>query len=114
MGLCLHSASTQPLLCLTMFLRHLLPLCLLLVLVYSQCEISIKNVGQVDFTWHIEYAGNWTHEKILYKDYHCYHYMNCIHNNDYEVEITDYAIYINVGHDNVEMCVVKSGIVCIL
>jgi len=109
-----------------MFLRHLLLLTLVVALVYSQCEISIKNVGSEAFTWHIEYAGNWTHEKnlttgehdnydcacvphdmkILYKDYYCYHYMNCLQNDDYEVEITDYAIYINVGHENVELCVV--------
>ena len=39
-----------------------------------------------------------------FQDYYCYHYMNCIHNFDYEVDITDYAIYINVGHENVEIC----------
>eukprot|EP00090_Calanus_glacialis_P022242 TRINITY_DN34333_c0_g1_i1.p1 TRINITY_DN34333_c0_g1~~TRINITY_DN34333_c0_g1_i1.p1 ORF type:complete len:111 (-),score=23.74 TRINITY_DN34333_c0_g1_i1:71-403(-) len=97
---------------------------LLVGLVQGQCEISVKNVGQKDFTWHIEYAGDWIHEKnltlgqhdnydcacvphdmkILYQDYYCYHYMNCINGFDYEVDITDYAIYINVGHDNVEIC----------
>merc|ERR1711915_601360 len=92
--------------------------------VNSQCEISVKNVGQKPFTWHMEYAGGWIYEKnltygthdnygcacvphdmkIIYEDYYCYHYMNCIHNFDYEVDITDYAIYINVGHENVEIC----------
>merc|ERR1711955_134419 len=98
----------------------------LLPMIFGQCEISVKNVGMNDFTWHIEYANGYIHEKnltynqhdnyecacvphdmkIIYLDYTCYHYMNCINNNDYEVEVTDYAIYINVGHDNVEMCVI--------
>merc|ERR1711935_212808 len=91
-----------------------------------ECEVSVKNVGVNDFTWHIEYANDWVHEKnltsgahdnydcacvphdmkILCLDYFCYHYMNCVSNYDYEVEVTDYAIYINVGHENVEMCVI--------
>ena len=81
-------------------------------------------IFQKDFTWHIEYAGDWIHEKnltlgqhdnydcacvphdmkILYQDYYCCHYMNCTNGFDYEVDITDYAIYINVRHDNVEIC----------
>merc|ERR1712002_49998 len=97
---------------------------LLVSFVNSQCEISVKNVGHNDFTWHLDYNGDYIHEKnltygehdnyecacvnhnmkIMYQDYYCYHYMNCIHNFDYEVDITDYAIYINVGHDNVEIC----------
>ena len=32
--------------------------------------------------------------------------MNCLDNQDFEVEVTDFAIYINVGHNNVEMCVI--------
>merc|ERR1712168_1088520 len=101
--------------------------CLLMLVNQTwQCEVSVKNVGLKDFTWHIEYAGDWDHEKnlttgehdnydcacvpqdmkIIYGDYFCYHYMNCINNFDYEVEVTDFAIYINVGHDNVEMCAV--------
>merc|ERR1712080_16096 len=110
----------------TTMLRHLLLSLLFLGLVSAQCEISLKNVGRYDFTWHIEYANNFVYEKnlttgehdnydcacvphdmkILYKDYYCYHYMNCINGNLYEIDVTDYAIYINVGHDNVEMCVV--------
>ena len=111
---------------------------------------------------------------MIYGDYFCYHYMNCIHSYDYEVkcllelrkktkyggavayilspsnklfgnfffgkvmletillaaislyismyphinihihqpkpfrqvDVTEYAIYINVGHENVEMCVI--------
>merc|ERR1712042_42491 len=90
----------------------------------AQCEISVKNVGHEPFTWHMEYADGWIYErnltygahdnfecacvphdmKIIYQDYYCYHYMNCVHNYDYEVDITEYAIYINVGHDNVEIC----------
>merc|ERR1712098_776307 len=78
----------------------------------SQCEISLKNVGHVAFNWTLEYAGNLEHEsslepaahdnwtclclphdmKIIYKDFYC-HYMNCIDNDQYEVEVTDYAIY---------------------
>ena len=40
------------------------------------------------------------------EDFYCYHYMNCFDNQDFEVEVTDYAVYVNVGHDNVEMCVI--------
>eukprot|EP00091_Calanus_sinicus_P025347 TRINITY_DN9625_c0_g1_i2.p1 TRINITY_DN9625_c0_g1~~TRINITY_DN9625_c0_g1_i2.p1 ORF type:complete len:127 (+),score=22.35 TRINITY_DN9625_c0_g1_i2:186-566(+) len=93
----------------------------------SMCDISIKNVGQVAFTWHIEYAGSWDYDKTLEagqhdnyecacvphdmkilvgEDFYCYHYMNCLDNQDFEVEVTDYAVYINVGHNNVEMCVI--------
>merc|ERR1711936_144761 len=93
----------------------------------SGCEISIKNVGQVSFTWHMEYAGDWAYDntltagqpdnyecacvphdmKIILDDgFYCYHYMNCLDNDAYEVEVTDFAIYINVGHRNVETCVI--------
>merc|ERR1711913_12440 len=92
----------------------------------TQCEITLKNVGHVAFNWTLEYAGHLEHEsslepdahdnwtclclphdmKIIYKDIYCYHYMNCLHNYQYEVEVTDYAIYIDVGHDNVKTCVI--------
>merc|ERR1712098_749488 len=101
-------------------------LLLLGVSLSSQCEISLKNVGLVAFNWTLEYAGklehestlepeahdNWTclclhHDmKIIYEDFYCYHYMNCITNDHYEVEVTDYAIYIDVGGENVKMCTV--------
>merc|ERR1712055_142051 len=98
----------------------------LTVTLSSQCEISLKNVGHVPFNWTLEYAGNLEHEsslepgahdnwtclclphdmKIIYNDIYCYHYRNCLDNDTYEVEITDYAIYIDVGHNNVETCVI--------
>jgi len=90
------------------------------------CEISVKNVGENPFTFHIEYAGGNIHEadlvtgqhdnyeclclphdmKIIYQDIYCYHYMNCIDNGDYQVEVTNHAIYINVGNNNVETCLI--------
>merc|ERR1712215_419031 len=93
----------------TMFRLLLLALC---VALFSQCEISVKNVGQVTFTWHIEYAGSNEYENSLaggeHDNYECTclpHYMNCLENPDFEVEVTDYAIYINAGNNNVQMCV---------
>lgn len=32
--------------------------------------------------------------------------MNCINNNEYLVEVTDFAVYINVGTETVDMCVI--------
>merc|ERR1711936_400352 len=89
------------------------------------CEIIVKNVGQKPFTYHMSYAGS----NDYYKDmnpgdhdnyecsclphdmeirladgFYCYHYMNCINNNEYEIEVTDYAIYISVGREVVDMC----------
>ena len=43
--------------------------------------------------------------QVLHGDFYCYHYMNCLDGRDYEVEVTDYAIYINVGHTTVETCI---------
>ena len=37
--------------------------------------------------------------------FYCYHYMNCIENKDFLVEVTDFAIYINVGSHTEKMCV---------
>ena len=59
--------------------------------------------------------------KIHYGGGYCYHYMNCLDGQviepiqrpmtcnfcqDFEVEVTEYAVYINVGHNNVEICVI--------
>ena len=68
---------------------HLLLATSILSLVSLQCEVSVKNVGVVsyspssssssspqgpkadtqnDFTWHIEYANDWVHEKVRWTD----------------------------------------------
>ena len=42
----------------------------------------------------------------LSKDgFYCYHYLNCVHGFEYSVDVTDYAIYINVGQTVEKMCV---------
>lgn len=81
---------------------------------------------QKPFTWHISYAGTNDYEKELAPGDHdnyncacvphdmdirlpdgfyCYHYMNCINENEYMIEVTDWAIYINVGQETVDMCI---------
>merc|ERR1712241_308847 len=85
----------------------------LLVGLSSQCEISVKNVGQIPFVWHISYAGGNDHQcsclphdmqVILADGFYCYHYMNCIGAKDFHVEVTDYAVYITVGSNVEKMC----------
>ena len=44
-------------------------------------------------------------ELIIKDGFYCYHYMNCIENKDFLVEVTDFAIYINVGSHTEKMCV---------
>jgi hypothetical protein len=34
----------------------------------------------------------------------CYNYMNCISNDDYAVEVGNYATYINVGDKSEKVC----------
>lgn len=91
------------------------------------CEIIVKNVGQKPFTYHMSYAGSNDYYKEmnpgdhdnyncsclphdmeiqLPDGFYCYHYMNCINNNEYLVEVTDFAVYINVGTETVDMCVI--------
>ena len=42
----------------------------------------------------------------MFKDgFYCYHYMNCLNENEYMIEVTDWAIYINVGQETVDMCI---------
>jgi len=101
---------------------------LLVCIIHSTfgCDIIVKNVGQRPFTWHISYAGSNDYENDLAPQEHdnyncsclphdmeirlpdgfyCYHYMNCINGNEYMVEVTDYAVYISVGRDVVDMCI---------
>merc|ERR1712126_490506 len=86
------------------------PLSLILVPHFtSECEISVKNVGMKAFTWHIEYAGGYIHERNLTSSQHDNYECACVPHDMkiiYQVEVTDYAIYINVGHENVEMCAI--------
>ena len=42
---------------------------------------------------------------ILKDGFYCYHYMNCLNENEYMIEVTDWAIYINVGQETVDMCI---------
>merc|ERR1711997_699117 len=91
-----------------------------------QCEIIVRNVGQKNFVWHIEYAGNNQYENELGPQDHdnyscsclphdmeirlpdgfyCYHYLNCVHEFEYSVEVTDYAIYISVGQTVEKICI---------
>merc|ERR1711928_118069 len=93
-------------------MRGLGLLLVLWVSVSSACEIAVTNVGKATFTFHMEYAGGNIHEAELsagaHDNYSCTclpHYMNCIDQGHYQVEVTDHAIYINVGNKNVEMCV---------
>eukprot|EP00095_Tigriopus_kingsejongensis_P010136 maker-scaffold75_size407189-snap-gene-3.14 protein:Tk10136 transcript:maker-scaffold75_size407189-snap-gene-3.14-mRNA-1 annotation:"50s ribosomal protein l27" len=89
------------------------------------CEVSVKNVGLKTFGWRLSYAGNVERNETvlpgessnhaclclphdMYVDYdgfYCYKYMNCIDQNQYEIEVGEYAIYINVGNNNVATCV---------
>merc|ERR1712154_143870 len=101
---------------------HFLPL-----RIFSSMEIIMRNVGQKSFVWHMEYAGSNEYEKELEAGQHdnyscsclphdmeirlpdgfyCYHYLNCVHEFEYEVEVTDYAIYINVGQTTEKMCII--------
>ncbi|XP_059084385.1 uncharacterized protein LOC131881511 [Tigriopus californicus] len=108
-----------------MFVRTLVLALVANLALTSGCEITVKNVGLKTFTWRISYAGVEGHSKELqpgesenhactclphdmyvdYEDIYCYHYMNCINKNQYQVEVGEYAIYINVGNKNVETCV---------
>ena len=54
-----------------------------------------------------EFSLNFSEDfEYLQDGFYCYHYMNCINNNEYLVEVTDFAVYINVGTETVDMCVI--------
>ena len=44
----------------------------------SQCEISVKNVGQKNFVWHISYAGNFDYEAELGPEDHDNYSCSCV------------------------------------
>merc|ERR1712027_173538 len=80
--------------------------------VTEACVIAAENVGQRNFTWRIEYFGNeeknvemqpgdhTNHECLCvpmdmyvdYEDLFCHHTFNCIYEETYSIEITDYQV----------------------
>merc|ERR1712170_65085 len=94
------------------------------VAVSSGCFITVGNVGQKDFHFHNEFAGTDDQDYdltpgdhitndctclphdffIYYGDFYCYLYMNCVENKNYQVEVTDYAIYINPDGKTQTLC----------
>ena len=41
---------------------------------------------------------------LLFQDLFCHHTFNCIYEETYSIEITDYGIYINYGDTNAQLC----------